>query len=208
MDFYPVYDARGLLERSEPVPFRLTRNLHTFFTPFGVEGVFVSAMAAAAQVPRPALASWRIMAVVFLGEYCSFAAAHLGMCKSARVQHGTAGVIRKLRVRQAATRQPMRMREPAPGQVTTPAERKAVVRCAQAVLAKHSNLADLLALFFRDDIVAWTQRRAQRGGGLRAAQLRAFVDANIDACVKRVAAVAPATPVEVGGLSSDCLNPQ
>ena len=50
VDFYPVYDARGLLERSEPVPFRLTRNLHTFFTPFGVEGVFVSAMAAAAQV--------------------------------------------------------------------------------------------------------------------------------------------------------------
>jgi transformation/transcription domain-associated protein len=50
VDFYPQYDGRGLLERSEPVPFRLTRNLHTFFTPFGVEGVFVAAMAAAAQV--------------------------------------------------------------------------------------------------------------------------------------------------------------
>lgn len=50
IDFYPVYDQRGMLERSEPVPFRLTRNLHTFFTPFGIEGVFVSAMAAAAQV--------------------------------------------------------------------------------------------------------------------------------------------------------------
>ena len=42
--------CRGLLERSEPVPFRLTRNLQTFFTPFGVEGVFITAMAVAAQV--------------------------------------------------------------------------------------------------------------------------------------------------------------
>ena len=49
MDFIPSYDQKGILERTEPVPFRLTRNLHTFFTPFGVEGVFVSAMAAAAQ---------------------------------------------------------------------------------------------------------------------------------------------------------------
>lgn len=40
----------GVLERSEPVPFRLTRNLQTFFTPFGVEGVFITAMAVAAQV--------------------------------------------------------------------------------------------------------------------------------------------------------------
>ena len=53
LDFWPVYDARGLLERNEPVPFRLTRNLHTFFTPFGVEGMFVAALAAAAQAcPR------------------------------------------------------------------------------------------------------------------------------------------------------------
>ena len=50
VDFIPSYDQKGILERTEPVPFRLTRNLHTFFTPFGVEGVFVSAMAAAAQV--------------------------------------------------------------------------------------------------------------------------------------------------------------
>jgi transformation/transcription domain-associated protein len=49
VDFVPSYDPKGILERTEPVPFRLTRNLHTFFTPFGVEGVFVSAMAAAAQ---------------------------------------------------------------------------------------------------------------------------------------------------------------
>ena len=50
MDFYPTYDATGSLERNEPVPFRLTRNLYTFFTPFGVEGVFVASLAVAAQV--------------------------------------------------------------------------------------------------------------------------------------------------------------
>ncbi len=49
-DFYPAYDAAGLLERNEPVPFRLTRNLFTFFTPFGVEGVFIPTMTIAAQV--------------------------------------------------------------------------------------------------------------------------------------------------------------
>ena len=53
VDFTPTYDQKGCLERTEPVPFRLTRNLHTFFTPFGVEGVFVSAMAAAAQASTP-----------------------------------------------------------------------------------------------------------------------------------------------------------
>lgn len=60
VDFIPSYDQKGILERTEPVPFRLTRNLHTFFTPFGVEGVFVSAMAAAAQVrpPFPSHTSW------------------------------------------------------------------------------------------------------------------------------------------------------
>ncbi|CAM6100600.1 unnamed protein product [Calypogeia fissa] len=48
-DFHPAYDMNGIVEFSEPVPFRLTRNLQTFFTPFGVEGFFVSSMCAAAQ---------------------------------------------------------------------------------------------------------------------------------------------------------------
>lgn len=52
-DFSPQYSDRGTLERVESVPFRLTRNLHTFFTPFGVEGMFVSALAAGAEA-RPA----------------------------------------------------------------------------------------------------------------------------------------------------------
>ncbi|KAJ7563398.1 hypothetical protein O6H91_03G108600 [Diphasiastrum complanatum] len=48
-DFHPAYDVNGIVEFTEPVPFRLTRNLQTFFTPFGVEGLFVSSMCAAAQ---------------------------------------------------------------------------------------------------------------------------------------------------------------
>lgn len=49
MDFHPAYDQNGLVECAEPVPFRLTRNLHTFFTQFGTDGLFVPAMCAAAQ---------------------------------------------------------------------------------------------------------------------------------------------------------------
>ena len=49
LDFHPAFDSKGMTEFVEPVPFRLTRNLHTFFTPFGVKGDFVASMAAAAQ---------------------------------------------------------------------------------------------------------------------------------------------------------------
>merc|ERR1712216_300327 len=49
LDFHPAFDAKGIVEYIEPVPFRLTRNLHTFFTPFGVKGDFVASMASAAQ---------------------------------------------------------------------------------------------------------------------------------------------------------------
>lgn len=44
------YDGSGRLDQPEPVPFRLTRNLTIFFTPFGVEGIFVTSLVAAAQV--------------------------------------------------------------------------------------------------------------------------------------------------------------
>lgn len=47
-DFHPAYDANGLIEFSEPVPFRLTRSMQAFFT-HGVEGLIVSSMCAAAQ---------------------------------------------------------------------------------------------------------------------------------------------------------------
>lgn len=49
LDFHPAFDANGVVEYIEPVPFRLTRNLHTFFTPFGVKGDFVASMATAAH---------------------------------------------------------------------------------------------------------------------------------------------------------------
>ena len=49
LDFHPAFDYKGIIEYIEPVPFRLTRNLHTFFTPFGVKGDFVASMASAAQ---------------------------------------------------------------------------------------------------------------------------------------------------------------
>lgn len=48
MDFMPLYGERGLLERFESVPFRLTRNLLSFFTAFGVEGLFTVVMSTAA----------------------------------------------------------------------------------------------------------------------------------------------------------------
>lgn len=48
-DFHPAYDANGMVEFNEPVPFRLTRNMQAFFSHFGVEGLIISAMCAAAQ---------------------------------------------------------------------------------------------------------------------------------------------------------------
>ncbi|KAL6746236.1 hypothetical protein V8C86DRAFT_2445362, partial [Haematococcus lacustris] len=48
-ELMPVYNEKGALDRVEHVPFRLTRNMYTFFTTFGVEGVFLTAMINAAQ---------------------------------------------------------------------------------------------------------------------------------------------------------------
>lgn len=48
-DFHPVYDAYGMIESNEPVPFRLTRNMRGLFSQFGVEGLIVSAICAASQ---------------------------------------------------------------------------------------------------------------------------------------------------------------
>ena len=50
LEFYPSYNSQCLLERNESVPFRLTRNLTSLFTPYGVEGWFVSTLTAAAEV--------------------------------------------------------------------------------------------------------------------------------------------------------------
>ncbi|WIA37453.1 hypothetical protein OEZ86_014371 [Tetradesmus obliquus] len=48
LDLLPLYNDKGMVERIEVVPYRLTRNLATFFTAFGVEGVFIPAQVAAA----------------------------------------------------------------------------------------------------------------------------------------------------------------
>jgi len=39
----------GHLESAEPVPFRLTRNLQSFFTAYGIEGLFIASLGATAQ---------------------------------------------------------------------------------------------------------------------------------------------------------------
>ena len=56
LDFYPSFDSNGLIDYAEPVPFRLTRNLHAFFTPFGVKGDFVATMAKPLRKHAPPLA--------------------------------------------------------------------------------------------------------------------------------------------------------
>lgn len=49
VDFQISYDEQGLIPNDESVPFRLTRNLQTFFTPFGVEGTFIAAFTSTAE---------------------------------------------------------------------------------------------------------------------------------------------------------------
>ena len=67
----------------------------------------------------------------------------------------------------------------------------------QSIMARDGALADLLALFLRDDISAWGARRMQRGGAMRAPLLKQLVDANIEACVQRMSQVRPREPPEV-----------
>lgn len=49
-DFVPNYGQNFELEKQEAVPFRLTRNLFTFFTNFGVDGSFLTVLSLTAQV--------------------------------------------------------------------------------------------------------------------------------------------------------------
>ncbi|GIL45633.1 hypothetical protein Vafri_2841, partial [Volvox africanus] len=114
-DVMPVYNERGLLEKVEPVPFRLTRNLNAFFTAFGVEGVFTTTMANAAQ----------------------------------------------------------------------------------ALTARNSNANHFLALFFRDDIVAWAARRSQKQAiGMKNETLKPLVTRNVRMVMDRVQKACPVVPPE------------
>ncbi|KAJ7944171.1 Transformation/transcription domain-associated protein [Quillaja saponaria] len=74
-DFHPAYDANGLIEFNELVPFRLTRNMQAFFSHFGVEGLIVSAMCAAAQAvasPKQSQHLWYQLAMFFRDELLSW----------------------------------------------------------------------------------------------------------------------------------------
>ncbi|KAK4791103.1 hypothetical protein SAY86_031516 [Trapa natans] len=73
-DFHPAYDANGMIEYMEPVPFRLTRNMQAFFSHFRVEGLIVSAMCAAAQAvtsPKQYQHLWHQLAMFFRDEMLS-----------------------------------------------------------------------------------------------------------------------------------------
>ncbi|CAM8905182.1 unnamed protein product [Rhodiola kirilowii] len=81
-DFHPAYDANGIIEFNEPVPFRLTRNLQSFFSHFGVEGFIVSAMCAAAQAvvsPKQTQHLWHHLAMFFRDELLSWSWKRPGM---------------------------------------------------------------------------------------------------------------------------------
>ncbi len=62
----PVYNERGHLEKLEQVPFRLTRNLSTFFNGFGVEGIYATAiMNAAAAIMAKNSNAQHVLAMFF-----------------------------------------------------------------------------------------------------------------------------------------------
>ncbi|CAH9116378.1 unnamed protein product [Cuscuta epithymum] len=74
-DFHPAYDSNGMIEYNEPVPFRLTRNLQSFFSHFGVEGLIVSSMCATAQAvvsPKQIQHLWYHLAMFFRDELLSW----------------------------------------------------------------------------------------------------------------------------------------
>ncbi|XP_074572437.1 uncharacterized protein LOC141828947 isoform X1 [Curcuma longa] len=74
-DFHPAYDVNGMIEFNEPVPFRLTRNMQAFFSQFGVEGLIVSAICAAAQSVISSKQSqhiWHHLAMFFRDELLSW----------------------------------------------------------------------------------------------------------------------------------------
>ncbi|CAA6673494.1 unnamed protein product [Spirodela intermedia] len=91
-DFHPAYDANGMIEFNEPVPFRLTRNMQAFFSHFGVEGLIVSAMCAAAQAivsPKQSNHIWYQLGMFFRDELLSWSWRRpLGMPSAAALPAG------------------------------------------------------------------------------------------------------------------------
>lgn len=84
----------------------------------------------------------------------------------------------------------------------------ALVAAGQALQATHSSLPSLLALFLRDDILAFAARRsgarsiAALAQNFKTAQLETCVDHNVSAAGERVAQLGPGPGVTAAG------NPQ
>lgn len=86
-----AYDIHGMVEFAEPVPFRLTRNLQTFFTPFGVEGLFISSMCAAAQAvvaPKVLFHQVMIFPISLAYDFCSCYCTRVSFFKGAWLRLG------------------------------------------------------------------------------------------------------------------------
>jgi transformation/transcription domain-associated protein len=60
----------------------------------------------------------------------------------------------------------------------------------QASVAPHSNVAHMLSLFFRDDIMAWALKRSGRSSisaaGLSTKKLKSLVELNTAECAHRL----------------------
>ena len=70
----------------------------------------------------------------------------------------------------------------------------------QALLGRNSNLRDVLSLFLRDDILAWTARRSGRpgggGNGLGSGVLAEMVGVNVERAAERLRQIAPSPPTD------------
>ena len=92
-EFHPIFHPEtGIIENQEPVPFRLTRNLNTFLTPFGVEGMFVASMAAASRaLVQPKTCLDVHLALYFRDELAALQSRSRGSNGSQQQSSGTQG---------------------------------------------------------------------------------------------------------------------
>jgi hypothetical protein len=75
LDLLVLYNEKGMVERFEVVPYRLTRNLATFFTAFGVEvsadNVIIDKPTAAIEILTAAINSIQMLEGQHAEEYSS-----------------------------------------------------------------------------------------------------------------------------------------
>jgi hypothetical protein len=140
LDLLPLYGDKGNVERIEVVPYRLTRNLATFFTSFGTEvstgslhggGLsWVTTYPVSLQVAWPGATfikpRWLMLAMWPLLK-CALCCTRV---------HALQGVF-------------------VPSQVAA----------ASVLLSSSSNLQAVLCQFFREDLISWTSRKGKGAGG-------------------------------------------